>query len=150
MYIEGYASVFGVVDSYNDIVERGSFVKTLAKDAKRVRFLFPSTTSIRWWVKGLERDRRRIGNRSFLQGEDLQHNIRQRPCYPFVEDEALDEISFAYQNKGFVFDKETGIRHLKEEVDLIEISLVTRAANERAIVTGAERKFRRGNITGGY
>ena len=135
MYIEGYASVFGVVDSYNDIVERGSFVKTLAKDAKRVRFCFQhDLDQVVGKVEEMKEDEHGLFFRAKISNTTLGKDLAT-----LVEDEALDEISFAYRTKDFVFDKETGIRHLKE-VDLIEISLVTRAANERAIVTGAERK----------
>ena len=34
-YIEGYASVFDVVDSYSDIVRKGAFTKSLEERKKR-------------------------------------------------------------------------------------------------------------------
>ena len=135
LFIEGYASVFGVVDSYNDIVVQGAFTNTLINDAKRVKFCWQHNMDdvIGKIIEMREDDRglwfkAKISNTS--KGKDVAI---------LVEDNALDEVSFAYRTKKYLMDEETDIRKLLE-VELIEISLVTRAANPQAVITGTEKK----------
>jgi len=135
LFIEGYASVFGVVDSYNDIVVQGAFTNTLMNDAKRVKFCWQHNMDdvIGKIIEMREDDRglwfkAKISNTS--KGKDVAI---------LVEDNALDEVSFAYRTKKYLMDEETDIRKLLE-VELIEISLVTRAANPQAVITGTEKK----------
>lgn len=135
LFIEGYASVFGVVDSYNDIVVKGAFTNTLINDAKRVKFCWQHNMDdvIGKIIEMREDDRglwfkAKISNTS--KGKDVAI---------LVEDNALDEVSFAYRTKKYLMDEETDIRKLLE-VELIEISLVTRAANPEAVITGTEKK----------
>lgn len=135
LFIEGYASVFGVVDSYNDIVVQGAFTNTLINDAKRVKFCWQHNMDdvIGKIIEMREDDRglwfkAKISNTS--KGKDVAI---------LVEDNALDEVSFAYRTKKYLMDEETDIRKLLE-VELIEISLVTRAANPEAVITGTEKK----------
>jgi len=135
LFIEGYASVFGVVDSYDDVVVKGAFTNTLINDAKRVKFCWQHNLDdvIGKIIEMREDDRglwfkAKISNTS--KGKDVAI---------LVEDDALDEVSFAYRTKKYLMDEETDIRKLLE-VELIEISLVTRAANPQAIITGTEKK----------
>ena len=135
LFIEGYASVFGVVDSYDDVVVKGAFTNTLINDAKRVKFCWQHNLDdvIGKIIEMREDDRglwfkAKISNTS--KGKDVAI---------LVEDNALDEVSFAYRTKKYLMDEETDIRKLLE-VELIEISLVTRAANPQAIITGTEKK----------
>jgi len=135
LFIEGYASVFGVVDSYDDVVVKGAFTNTLINDAKRVKFCWQHNLDdvIGKIIEMREDDRglwfkAKISNTS--KGKDVAI---------LVEDNALDEVSFAYRTKKYLMDEETDIRKLLE-VELIEISLVTRAANPEAVITGTEKK----------
>ena len=135
LFIEGYASVFGVVDSYDDVVVKGAFTNTLINDAKRVKFCWQHNLDdvIGKIIEMREDDRglwfkAKISNTS--KGKDVAI---------LVEDDALDEVSFAYRTKKYLMDEETDIRKLLE-VELIEISLVTRAANPEAVITGTEKK----------
>jgi len=135
LFIEGYASVFGVVDSYDDVVVKGAFTNTLINDAKRVKFCWQHNLDdvIGKIIEMREDDRglwfkAKISNTS--KGKDVAI---------LVEDDALDEVSFAYRTKKYLMDEETDIRKLLE-VELIEISLVTRAANPEAVITSTEKK----------
>lgn len=135
LFIEGYASVFGVVDSYNDIVVKGAFTNTLINDAKRVKFCWQhNMDDVIGKIIEMREDDRGLWFRA-----KISNTSKGKDVAILVEDDALDEVSFAYRTKKYLMDEETDIRKLLE-VELIEISLVTRAANPQAVITGTEKK----------
>lgn len=135
LFIEGYASVFGVVDSYNDIVVQGAFTNTLINDAKRVKFCWQhNMDDVIGKIIEMREDDRGLWFRA-----KISNTSKGKDVAILVEDDALDEVSFAYRTKKYLIDEETDIRKLLE-VELIEISLVTRAANPQAVITGTEKK----------
>lgn len=135
LFIEGYASVFGVVDSYNDIVVKGAFTNTLINDAKRVKFCWQhNMDDVIGKIIEMREDDRGLWFRA-----KISNTSKGKDVAILVEDDALDEVSFAYRTKKYLMDEETDIRKLLE-VELIEISLVTRAANPEAVITGTEKK----------
>ena len=135
LFIEGYASVFGVVDSYNDVVVKGAFTNTLINDAKRVKFCWQhNMDDVIGKIIEMREDDRGLWFRA-----KISNTSKGKDVAILVEDDALDEVSFAYRTKRFVWNEETGVRKLLE-VELIEISLVTRAANPQAVITGTEKK----------
>ena len=135
LFIEGYASVFGVVDSYNDIVVQGAFTNTLINDAKRVKFCWQhNMDDVIGKIIDMHEDDRGLWFRA-----KISNTSKGKDVAILVEDNALDEVSFAYRTKKYLMDEETDIRKLLE-VELIEISLVTRAANPQAVITGTEKK----------
>ena len=135
LFIEGYASVFGVVDSYNDIVVQGAFTNTLINDAKRVKFCWQhNMDDVIGKIIDMHEDDRGLWFKA-----KISNTSKGKDVAILVEDNALDEVSFAYRTKKYLMDEETDIRKLLE-VELIEISLVTRAANPQAVITGTEKK----------
>ena len=135
LFIEGYASVFGVVDSYNDIVVKGAFTNTLINDAKRVKFCWQhNMDDVIGKIIDMHEDDRGLWFRA-----KISNTSKGKDVAILVEDNALDEVSFAYRTKKYLMDEETDIRKLLE-VELIEISIVTRAANPQAVITGTEKK----------
>src|SRR5690554_142482 len=44
MTFEGYGSIFGNVDAYNDVVEKGAFAKTLQEQKGRIKILWQHKT----------------------------------------------------------------------------------------------------------
>ena len=135
LFIEGYASVFSVVDSYNDIVVKGAFTNTLINDAKRVKFCWQhNMDDVIGKIIDMHEDDRGLWFKA-----KISNTSKGKDVAILVEDNALDEVSFAYRTKKYLMDEETDIRKLLE-VELIEISLVTRAANPQAVITGTEKK----------
>lgn len=135
LFIEGYASVFGVVDSYNDIVVKGAFTNTLINDAKRVKFCWQhNMDDVIGKIIEMREDERGLWFKA-----KISNTSKGKDVAILVEDNALDEVSFAYRTKKYLMDEETDIRKLLE-VELIEISLVTRAANPEAVITSTEKK----------
>lgn len=132
---EGYGSVFGVVDSYNEVVEPGAFVTSMA-DAKRkgrkVRLLWQHDPDqpIGVW-DDLAEDAKGLWGKGRLL---IDASPRAREAYGLLKAGALDGLSIGYREMDVEPDgNRPGIRRLLK-LDLREISIVTFAANERARV----------------
>lgn len=131
----GYGSVFGNVDSYGDVVDKGAFTRTLKNRNSPVKLL--------WQHRGDEP----IGVFTEIVQDDKglsvkgQLNLevqRGKEAYSLLRQGALDGLSIGYAT---VKDKiVNGVRFLKE-VKLYEISLVTFPANEAAQVNSVKNDF---------
>lgn len=127
--VEGFASVFGNVDSYNDVVMAGAFTKTLKK---------PRTIPMLWqhdaaqvigkWDALEERDRG-----LYVKGKIIDTTIGN-DAYKLAKAGAITGMSIGYGAEKYEIDADKGTRKLLE-VKLYEISLVTFPANDKAQVT---------------
>lgn len=119
--VEGYASLFGVVDLGRDRVERGAFAKSLVqRGARGVRFLFqhdPAEPIGAWG--SISEDRR--GLRVF--GRLNLAVARAREVHALLRQGALDGLSIGFRAVRSAREP-GGVRRLLE-VDLWEISVVT-------------------------
>ena len=129
---EGYASVWDSVDSYGDTVARGAFKKTLGAGRMPKMFFGHSPgRPIGKWLSAEEDDR---GLR--VLGELTPGNSDADNVYASLKHGALDGLSIGF------FDRESeklesGGRLLRE-IELIEISVVSLPAEERALVTSVK------------
>jgi HK97 family phage prohead protease len=114
----GYASIFGVKDSYDDIVEKGAFKKTLAEQKE---FSFCDYHDVRevlglvWPVedsKGLK-----------VSGKLNMEVQRARERRALMIQRAMKGLSIGFDTLKKEYDDDE-VRHLKE-IKLYEISLVT-------------------------
>lgn len=131
--IEGYASAFGVVDSYNEVVEPGAFTGSLVDSRRKgrsVKMLWQhnSEQPIGVWddlaedSKGLYVKGRILKDASRLAGE----------AYSLLKGGALDELSIGYRTlQTAPHDDKQGVLKLLK-LDLREVSLVTFGALGRA------------------
>ena len=127
--IEGYGAVFGNVDSYGDIIQKGAFVKTLAEREGRIAFCYQHDI----WnpigkIKSIQEDEYGLKLTVMLSAaeEDIQVKVKEG---------ILSEMSIGYrtmESKQEVRDGET--INLLTEIKLIEVSLVTVAANPLALI----------------
>ena len=130
---DGYASVFGNVDSYDDVVERGAFTKTLVEFGKRVKVLWQHDPMCP------------IGRPSEMEEDDkglhvvakISETTLGKDAMVLLEDGTIDELSIGYTPIKWTYDKESGLTRL-HEVKLWEFSLVTWAANDLAVVQGVK------------
>lgn len=130
---KGYGSVFNVKDSYDDVVERGAFNESLTK----------------WQSKGMlppmlwQHDMRspigrynvmrEDGNGLYVEGKFSLGVEQARDAYSLLKDGVISGLSIGYTTvKSQWCDKEK-CRKL-QQLDLIELSLVTMPANEMATV----------------
>lgn len=118
----GYASLFGEVDLGKDRVERGAFLKSLArKGAAGIRMLFqhdPAEPIGAWRL--IREDSRGL----YVEGVLSDGVARAREVYQLMKSRALDGLSIGFQTVRAKSDAKTGIRHILE-ADLWEISVVT-------------------------
>jgi HK97 family phage prohead protease len=146
---EGYGSVFGVLDSYADVVAKGAFKRTL-KEAKQ-RGVAPA---LLWqhdpsMPVGVYSDMREDDTGLYVKGQ-LADTQQGQDAYKLLKMGALSGLSIGFRTLKSKLDEESGIRTLTE-VELWEVSLVTFPANDAARITGVksegelltEREFER-------
>lgn len=129
---EGYASVFGNKDSYDDIIDPGAFVKTI-QESKRVKVLWqhdphqPIGKPIY-----MAEDSKGLHVKAKISSTQLGKDVIQ-----LMKDEVIDELSIGYNTVKADWDSLAGARRIKE-VRLWEFSPVTFAANDQANITGVK------------
>lgn len=130
---EGYGSVFGVVDSYAEVVKPGAFMASLAKrKARGVKLLWQHDTT---QPIGVYEDLAEDSKGLWCKGRLLKDvSPKAAEAYGLLREGALDGLSIGYRQIKAEPDKDRpGVLNLLE-LDLREISIVTFAANERARV----------------
>lgn len=133
--IEGYGSVFGNVDSYGEVVVPGAFTQSLV-DAKRkgrsIKMLWQHDPS---QPIGLWNDLAEDSKGLWVKGTLLKDvSTMAREAHGLLKAGALDGLSIGYRTLDAEPDeKRPGVILLKK-LELLEVSPVTFAANERARV----------------
>jgi HK97 family phage prohead protease len=133
--IEGYGSVFGNVDSYGEVVQPGAFTQSLV-DARRkgrtIKMLWQhdATQPIGIW-DDLAEDSKGL----WVKGHLLRDvSPKAAEAHGLMKAGALDGLSIGYRTlDAEPDDKRPGVVLLKK-LDLLEVSPVTFAANDRARV----------------
>lgn len=140
--IEGYASVFGNVDSYYEIVDKGAFNDFLAKwpaDSKTGVPRFPKFIWAHDWARPLgptlEVREDEIG--LYVKGELLKDVQDAKEAYALIKSGAMTDLSFGFRVDQDEIDQNTGARHLKK-ISIYEWSPVLVGANEKATITGVK------------
>lgn len=134
---KGYASTFGNKDFCDDVIEKGAFANSIKKkmpilllqhDARDVPI--GTITVIKEDEKGL-----------YIEAEMSMDDLRvSGKIAPQMRAGTFNKMSIGYRTVVSEMNDKTGVRTLKE-VDLIEISLVTFPANDKASVTGVKSEF---------
>ena len=118
----GYASLFGEVDLGKDRVERGAFLKSLARrGAGGVRMLFqhdPAEPIGAWRV--IREDARGL----YVEGALADGVARAREVHQLMKSRAIDGLSIGFQTVRAKSEPKSGVRQILE-ADLWEISVVT-------------------------
>lgn len=143
---EGYGSVFGVVDSYSDVVMPGAFKKTLEEWAVR-----KDLPSVLWQHKMSEP----IGPFTEMKEDDHGLFVRGRllidddplakRAHAHMKAGSVKGLSIGYILKDWEYDSSKGVFLLKE-IDLWEVSIVTMPANTEAKITEVKASFQKGEI----
>jgi len=134
---EGYASVFGVKDAYNDVVERGAFQRTIDHSKGKVPIFFNHEKEIGMTLE-MHEDQYGLWNKGqlFISDDSKQELSDARDAYIIMKRKkelgVKQPQSFGYSAIKYDYDSE-GTRRLKE-VKLYEVSLATIPANELAVV----------------
>jgi HK97 family phage prohead protease len=132
----GRASVYGVVDSYHDVVMPGAFTKFLQGNGSRIKVLNQHDPSDPIGYAELT-----DSDTALLASGQLVLDLPSaKDMYTRLQNDLIDGISIGYE----VVDQDynNGVRQLKE-ISLWEISLVTFPANSLARVTGVKTDIAR-------
>lgn len=141
--LEGYASTFGNVDTYGDVVAPGAFLKSLAEHKAAgtmpaMLWQHSPDAPIGVWTDAREDDRGlKVTGRLTL---DTKRGAEARAL---VKDGAL-ALSIGFETRES--EPENGRRVLKD-VKLWEISLVTFPANELARITAIKNSVASGELS---
>lgn len=135
--VEGYGSVFGVRDSYDDVISAGAFKASLA--AHKAAGTMPAmlwqhdaAEPIGVWTEMVEDER---GLR--IKGRLAMDTARGKEAHALLKMGALNGLSIGFVSKQWAYDRDTEVRTLTE-VDLWEVSLVTFPANGASRITGVK------------
>ncbi len=142
----GYGSVFGVEDSYGEIVAPGAFKDSLAELKAKGRIV-----PVLWQHQSgspigvydmLEEDARGLK----VEGRLLKDDVAQaREAHSLLKAGAVSGLSIGYWVRKSSYDEVTNVRTLLE-LDLVEVSLVTFPANDDARVEAVKFKLERGQL----
>ena len=128
---EGYASTFNNIDYGDDIVIRGAFSNSLAKDSQVPILWQHQMNEVIGISVQLYEDDKGLFIKGNLPKDDTLVSGR---IIPQMKVGSIKEMSIGFFTKNYDVAK-NGIRLLKE-IDLFEVSLVTKAKNPQALVSG--------------
>lgn len=140
----GYGAVFGNVDSYGDVIAPGAFKASLREWAKTKK-LPPMLVQHGGWVMG-DMDALPIGIWTDMQEDETGLKVagriinldteRGKTIYGAMKEGALDGMSIGYRAKKYTLGtKPDEPRRKLEQIDLLEVSVVTFPANGKARIS---------------
>lgn len=135
--VEGYGSVFGNSDAYDDVIIPGAFAVSLAAHKAA------GTNPAMLWQHdtaapiGVWTEMREDPKGLFVKGRLALDTVRGKEAHSLMKMGALNGLSIGFKGKQWLYDKGSDIRILSE-IDLWEVSLVTFPANTLARVTGVK------------
>lgn len=135
--VEGYGSVFGVRDNYDDVIAPGAFSASLKEHKAEgtmpaMLWQHNADEPIGVWTEMIEDSK---GLR--IKGKLALDTVRGKEAHALLKMGALNGLSIGFMSKQWTYDRDTEVRTLTE-IDLWEVSLVTFPANEKARVTNVK------------
>lgn len=144
MTFDGYGAVFGNKDSYGDVIEPGAFAKTLSESKRTGQWPMMllqhggmGLTADDMTPIGIWTDLAEDGKGLRVVGK-LADTTRAREIHALMKMDprpAINGLSIGYYARKFtVGTKPSEPRRKLEQVDLVEVSIVTNPANAKARV----------------
>jgi HK97 family phage prohead protease len=145
----GYGAIFGNVDSYGDVIAKGAFKGTLREWEERGKYPpmllqhggggFMSSADdmlpVGQWTE-MEENAKGLKVRGKLFALSTE---RGQYIYEGMKSGALDGLSIGFRTKKFTMGtKPSEARRTLEEIDLMEVSIVTFPANGKARVSNVK------------
>lgn len=142
----GYGSVFGNVDSYNEIVVAGAFKNSLAEikasgDPLPMLWNHNPDEPIGGYTE-MEEDEHGLKVSGFLMIDEV---ARAREVYALLKRRVVKGLSIGYYVVDDTKDKASGLRYLNE-LDLREVSPVTFPANVAAKIEDVKSMLSAGQL----
>jgi len=136
--IEGYASIFGVVDLYQTTFEKGAFVRSLAENGNPAFLLHHDSTRPVGNIVEVYEDDRGLRFKAELN-TDIQDG---KEAFSMAKKKNIRGISFGFvPRKWEDSDDDSGIRRRFTDVDIMEISMVTFPANKQAQIAAVRAEL---------
>lgn len=141
---EGYGSVFGVKDSYSDIIVPGAFAKSLAAWQEKGRL-----PALLWQHNmsepiGIYTEMREDETGLYLKGRLLiDDDPLAKRAHAHMKAGSLSGLSIGYVLNDYDYDNQKDAFILKD-IDLWEVSLVTFPANDEARISNVKSLLERG------
>lgn len=135
---EGYASKFGGIDSYSDMIHQGAYEETLQKRSMPVFMRFEHHSGMLppgKWSELKEDDTGLFVSGELTKGQSLATDIKAS-----MEHGTLSGLSIGYRIPKNGSEEKEGVRHIKK-IDLVEISIVQNPADSAALVTGMKAEI---------
>ena len=135
--LTGYATQWDVVDSYNEVVDRGAFTKSIVEQMSKgmIYLLYDHSWSVECLVgtviEAVEDDYG-LKFRATISGTDDAQRICQ-----LVDEGHAKFLSIGYNPVKEVYNESEKVIHV-QEVKWREVSVVLFPANEGAVITGAK------------
>jgi HK97 family phage prohead protease len=144
---EGYGAVFGNVDSYGDVIQKGAFKETL-RDWNKSKKLPPMLVQHGGWMM-TDMDALPVGIWEAMSEDDTGLHVKGRlinldtergkTIHGAMKEGALDGMSIGYRAKEFALGtKPEEPRRTLKKIDLMEVSVVTFPANGKARVASVK------------
>lgn len=142
---QGYGSVFGTVDSYNEIVMPGAFKKSLKDWEKRgslpaMLWQHKSDMPIGAWTR-MEEDSKGL----YVEGQLAREVEKGREAHVLMKMGAIGGLSIGFAALEWTTDKKAGTVAL-DVIDLWEVSAVTFPANRDARIDTVKAALEHGDI----
>ncbi|USE78914.1 HK97 family phage prohead protease [Cupriavidus gilardii] len=141
----GYGSVFGVVDSYREVVAPGAFADSLAEIKAKGR-----PVPVLWQHRsgepiGVYDALSEDGHGLKVDGRLILEVSRAKEAHALMKAGAVSGLSIGYYVREDSWDEKERVRTLKK-LDLVEVSLVTFPANDDARVDAIKSKLAHGSL----
>lgn len=144
---DGYGAVFGNVDSYGDVIQKGAFKETL-RDWNKSKKLPPMLVQHGGWMM-TDMDALPVGMWEAMSEDDTGLHVKGRlinldtergkTIHGAMKEGALDGMSIGYRAKEFSLGtKPDEPRRTLKKIDLMEVSVVTFPANGKARVSAVK------------
>lgn len=144
---EGYGAVFGNLDAYGDVIQKGAFKDSL-KDWKKTNRLPPMLVQHGGWMM-TDMDALPIGKWEAMSEDDTGLHVKGRlinldtergkSIYGAMKEGVLDGMSIGYRAKEFALGtKPDEPRRTLKKIDIVELSVVTFPANGAARVSAVK------------
>lgn len=138
---EGYANIFNMIDSHGDVVQRGAFKKSLLhwkNQGKFPKMLWQHDTS---HVIGVWSEMYEDSKGLYVKGQLLMDIEKAREAHVLLQSGAIDSMSIGYVVKDSSVGQFQGKKvTFLNEIDLLEVSLVTFAANVASRIESVKSK----------
>lgn len=144
---EGYGAVFGNLDAYGDVIQKGAFKDSL-KDWGKSKRLPPMLVQHGGWMM-TDMDALPIGKWEAMSEDDTGLHVKGRlinldtergkSIYGAMKEGVLDGMSIGYRAKEFALGtKPEEPRRTLKKIDIVELSVVTFPANGAARVSAVK------------